>query len=50
MRIPNTSGGPMVAGTVSIGPSGDYFFGDMQDSLVKQTGLVRIFRFTCATH
>jgi Tol biopolymer transport system component len=47
---PEYFGGPMVAGTVSIGPSGDYFFGDMQDSLVKQTGLVRIFRFTCATH
>jgi len=40
-------GVPMIATTAAISPSGDYFLGDIQDDLVKQTGLVRIVRFTC---
>ena len=40
-------GAPMVAGTVAISPAGDLFLGDIQDNLVKQTGLVRVVRFTC---
>ncbi len=40
-------GAPIVATTASISPAGDYFLGDLQDSLVKQTGLARVVRFTC---
>ncbi len=44
---PESSGAPMIATTAAISPSGDYFLGDIQDDLVKQTGLVRVVRFTC---
>jgi Tol biopolymer transport system component len=37
--------GLAVGCTVAISPTGDYMLGDVQDSLVKQTGLVRIVRF-----
>ena len=47
---PEYFGGPMVATTSAISPAGDYFLGDLQDSLVKQTGLVRIVRLTCEQH
>lgn len=36
-----------VATTVAPGPSGAFVLGDMQDSLVRQTGLVKIVRFVC---
>jgi hypothetical protein len=36
-----------VATTVAPSPSGAFVLGDMQDSLVKQTGLVKIVRFVC---
>ncbi len=36
-----------VAGTVAIGPSGDFMLGDVQDSLTKQTGSAKTVRFTC---
>jgi Tol biopolymer transport system component len=45
---PEDSGAMQVATTMSISPSGDFFLGDIQDSLVKQTGLVKRVRFTCA--
>jgi Tol biopolymer transport system component len=44
---PESSGAPMIATTAAISPAGDYFLGDVQDDLVKQTGLVRVVRFTC---
>ncbi len=44
---PENQGEPRWAITVSVSPTGDYMLGDMQDSLVKQTGLVKIVRFTC---
>ena len=44
---PESQGVPMIATTAAISPAGDYFLGDLQDDLVKQTGLVRVVRFTC---
>jgi Tol biopolymer transport system component len=44
---PENAGFMQVAGTVAISPSGDFMLGDVQDSLVKQTGLVRVVRFAC---
>jgi Tol biopolymer transport system component len=42
------TGQPLVAGTVAVSPGGDYMLGDVQDSLVHQTGQVKVVRFTCA--
>lgn len=36
-----------VAGTVTASPSGAFMLGDVQDSLVKQTGMVKVVRFVC---
>jgi Tol biopolymer transport system component len=36
-----------VACTVAIGPKGDFFLGDVQDDLKKQTGLVKVVHLTC---
>jgi len=33
--------------TVAISPSGEFMLGDVQDSLTRQTGYVRVVRFTC---
>lgn len=44
---PQNTGQALVAGTVALSPSGSYFLGDVQDSLVKQTGLVKTVRFAC---
>jgi len=44
---PENAGTMEVAGTVAVAPSGDFMIGDMQDSLVKQTGLDKVVRFTC---
>jgi hypothetical protein len=41
------AGTMLVAGTVSISPSGDFMLGDLQDSLVKQTGMVKVVHFVC---
>ena len=41
------TGSMQVAGTAAVSPSGDFMLGDVQDSLVKQTGLVHIVRFSC---
>jgi Tol biopolymer transport system component len=35
-----------VACTVAVSPNGQFMLGDIQDSLVKQTGMVKIIRFT----
>jgi hypothetical protein len=44
---PQDSGSMQVAGTVAASPTGTFMLGDVQDSLVKQTGLVRVVHFTC---
>ena len=44
---PENAGIMQVATTIAVSPSGGYFLGDVQDSLVKQTGLVRVVRFVC---
>ncbi len=44
---PQNAGVALVAGTVSVSPAGDSMLGDVQDSLVKQTGLVKVVRFVC---
>jgi Tol biopolymer transport system component len=44
---PHNMGSIQVAGTVAVSPDGDLMLGDIQDSLTKQTGLVRTVRFTC---
>jgi Tol biopolymer transport system component len=44
---PHNMGSMQVAGTVTVSPDGTYMLGDIQDSLTKQTGLVRSVRFTC---
>jgi hypothetical protein len=44
---PEDSGVMQVATTVSVSPAGDFMLGDVQDSLVRQTGLLRRVRFTC---
>jgi Tol biopolymer transport system component len=36
-----------VATTVAPSPTGAFVLGDMQDSLVRQTGLVKVVRFVC---
>jgi Tol biopolymer transport system component len=37
----------MIGCTVAISPKGDYFLGDVQDDVKKQTGLVRTVHLTC---
>jgi Tol biopolymer transport system component len=44
---PHNMGAMQVAGTVTVSPGGDSMLGDIQDSLTKQTGMVRSVRFTC---
>lgn len=44
---PQNAGVMWVAGTVAISPTGDFMLGDLQDSLVRQTGVVKIVRFVC---
>ena len=44
---PENTGHMQVAGTVAVSPSGDFMLGDVQDNLVKQTGSIKIVRFTC---
>jgi Tol biopolymer transport system component len=38
---------PQVAGSVAMAPSGDFLLGDVQDDLIRQTGLIRLVRLTC---
>ncbi len=40
-------GSPITATTVAVSPRGDYMLGDVQDSLVHQTGYSMLVRFTC---
>jgi len=44
---PENAGYMQVACTVAVSPSGDFMLGDVQDSVAKQTGMIRIVRFTC---
>ena len=44
---PENTGHMQVAGTVAVSPSGNFMLGDVQDNLVKQTGMIKILRFTC---
>lgn len=44
---PENAGIMQVAGRVAVSPSGDFFLGDVQDNLVRQTGFVRVVHFSC---
>jgi Tol biopolymer transport system component len=44
---PENFGQTLVAGKVTPSPEGDVLLGDVQDSLVKQTGLVERIQLTC---
>ncbi len=44
---PEFTGKSLVAGTVAVSPDGSYMIGDVQDDLMKQTGFMKIIRFTC---
>jgi len=44
---PQNTGKMLVAGTVAVSPVGGFMLGDVQDSLVRQTGLVKLVRFGC---
>jgi Tol biopolymer transport system component len=41
------AGRTLVAGKVTAGPGGDVLLGDVQDSLVRQTGFVQRIQLTC---
>jgi hypothetical protein len=45
---PENAGFMQVACTVAISPTGDFMLGDVQDSLVRQTGFIRLVRFSCS--
>lgn len=44
------TGRTLVAGKVTPSPSGDVLLGDVQDSLVHQTGFVQRIQLTCPAH
>ena len=44
---PQNTGKMLVAGTFAVSTAGDFMLGDVQDSLVRQTGLVKLVRFGC---
>jgi Tol biopolymer transport system component len=44
---PEYTGDLQVACAMAISPDGDYFIGDVQDDLKKQTGVVKIVHLTC---
>ncbi len=44
---PENAGHMQVGGTVAVSPSGDSMLGDIQDSLSRQTGYIRVVRLTC---
>jgi len=44
---PQYTGELQVATTLAVSAAGDYFLGDVSDSLTRQTGNVRVFRFVC---
>jgi Tol biopolymer transport system component len=46
---PENAGFMQVATAVAPSPSGTSMLGDVQDSLVKQTGMIRVVHFVCAT-
>lgn len=44
---PQNTGRMLMAGTVAVSPAADYMLGDVLDSLVRQTRLVKLVRFSC---
>jgi Tol biopolymer transport system component len=44
---PENTGAPMVPGTIAPSPGGAFFLGDVQDSLLRQTGMIKTVRFVC---
>jgi hypothetical protein len=44
---PENSGAPLIPGTIAPSPSGLFFLGDVQDSLLHQTGMIKTVRFVC---
>jgi Tol biopolymer transport system component len=44
---PQDNGHTLTAITSAISPQGDFMLADVQDSLTRQTGYVRVVRFTC---
>ena len=44
---PENAGFMQVATTVAINRAGDMMLGDVQDSLVRQTGLIRVIHLVC---
>lgn len=45
---PENAGYMQVACTVAVGPAGDLMLGDVQDSVAKQTGMIRVVHFSCS--
>ena len=45
---PENDGRTLVAGKVTASPGGDTLLGDVQDSLVRQTGFVERIQLTCS--
>jgi Tol biopolymer transport system component len=44
---PENAGYMQVACTVAVSPSGNLMLGDVQDSVARQTGMIRLVRLTC---
>jgi Tol biopolymer transport system component len=44
---PENFGGPRFAGTVAVGPTGEFFLGDVQDNIAKQTGSSLVVHLVC---
>jgi hypothetical protein len=38
---------PLIAVKPTLSPTGEFFLGDIEDSLTRQSGFVRAVRFTC---
>jgi Tol biopolymer transport system component len=44
---PEHSPVPMIAVKPTLSPTGDFFLGDIEDSITRQSGFVKAVRFTC---
>lgn len=44
---PESLGKLQVAGTVAPSPTGEFMLGDVTSHLLRQSGMVKIVRFTC---
>jgi hypothetical protein len=38
---------PLIAVKPTLSPNGEFFLGDIEDSLTRQSGFVKAVRFTC---